>query len=85
MADTEWEGLQTLLGTLKQVSPRATDFLRNEIIETTYEAFAESQRQVPVRYGILKGSGVVEIVSDDPIEVTISLRRGGGGVRLLGA
>lgn len=69
--DVQWQGLDTLIGALKQVSPRATTFLRNEMMESAYDAFDESQTQVPVRYGILKGSGSVEIVSDDPIEIVI--------------
>lgn len=70
--DMEWEGLDSLITTVKQVSPRATNFLFSEMLSTVYEAFNQSQIQVPRRYGILAASGNVQVLSESPIEITIS-------------
>ena len=56
-----WEGLDTLTTMLKELPSNANHFLANEMYDTVTEAFNESQRQVPVRTGFLKGSGTVSI------------------------
>lgn len=69
--EIEWQGLDTLIYDLKQLSPRATAYLSGELATTAYEAFDQSQIQVPRRYGILAGSGNVTQTGDDPVEFTI--------------
>lgn len=60
MADVEWLGLNTLQGYIKDGSERAAEAIRNEMTSVVATIFEESQHQVPVRYGYLKGSGVNE-------------------------
>lgn len=68
-----WEGLDTLQATLRQLSPRASEFLRNELVTTAYEAFDKSQEQVPRDTGALAGSGNVNVVSaENPVTISVS-------------
>lgn len=69
--DVTWQGLDTLQAILKEAPSNGDKWLRNEMFDTANDAFNESQRQVPVRYGALRGSGTVQVTGDQPFEVTI--------------
>lgn len=72
-ASFEFEGMDTLTGILHNLSPRVTPYLVEMMTEASYEVFNISQEQVPVRYGVLKGSGHVEdpVVGENGVEILI--------------
>lgn len=74
--DIEFEGLQTVQARIKAIPGDLKRATENEIYDTANDIFNESQKQVPVRYGMLRGSGAVVIVSNDPLDIVI----GYGGV-----
>lgn len=69
--------MDVLQGVLQNASPRATDFLIGAMTDTSNDIFTESQRQVPVRYGVLKASGHVD--PPDVIGNQIRINIGYGG------
>lgn len=79
MADTagvEFEGLQTVMTRIKAIPTNLTRSTENEIYDTVTDIFNESQKQVPVDRGFLRGSGATVVLSTDPLDITI----GYGGV-----
>lgn len=72
MADSvEWKGLDTLQAILRETPKNADQWLGNELFDAATEAFNESQVEVPVDTGALRGSGTVQMTSDNPVEVSI--------------
>lgn len=68
------EGMDSLVAFMRAAPTRARDHMVNRLANTSILIFNESQRQVPVRYGVLKGSGHVtepEINGND-VEIAIS-------------
>jgi len=59
--DLTWEGLNSLQAIVKTGPVTTGAMILNELIDAAYEAFAQSQHEVPVRTGALKGSGSVVI------------------------
>ena len=60
-----WEGIDTLQAILRNIRDNTATAVRNEMIDAAYEIFAQSQREVPVRTGALKGSGSVVPEGDE--------------------
>jgi hypothetical protein len=66
-----FEGVDTLVGTLKALKGRLKGAGEASMAQLAYAIFDLSQDQVPVRHGILKGSGNVRITNESPLELTI--------------
>jgi hypothetical protein len=72
------DGLQELLTALTSSGFEVTGMVANALKEEADEAFLLTQEVVPVRDGILKGSGLVEIAVVRGTSVETSIRYGGG-------
>lgn len=78
-----FEGLDTLAAIVKELPKNANKFLANELYDIAVDAFNESQKQVPVRYGALRGSGTVTVDEGaGQVEITISYGGGSAGYAL---
>jgi hypothetical protein len=65
MAETiEWQGLDTLQALIRDLPQRAQQWTVDELGQVAFEVFNESQREVPVRYGVLRASGDLEEDAD---------------------
>ncbi len=76
-ASLDFEGMDTITAFIHNVSPRVTQYLYDELVEVGDEAFAESQMQVPVRTGALKGSGHITDPIMEPGNIALQIGYGG--------
>lgn len=76
-ATLTWSGLDVVQGVLRNVSPRATQFLTESMEEVSLVVFAQSQVLVPVDTGALKGSGHVDPPDVNPGSIYINIGYGG--------
>lgn len=67
----EWKGLDTLQAILREIPGNADKWLANELYDSATDAFNESQLEVPVATGALRGSGTMQVTSENPVEITI--------------
>jgi hypothetical protein len=74
--DVDYEGLSTLQAVIKEIPSHASKFLATETFDIATEAFNDSQKQVPVRTGFLRGSGTVTVEPDET-GTTITISYGG--------
>lgn len=77
MPDVEFQGLDSLQLVMRDAPVKVTQFLLGVADNFAADVFEESQRQVPVRYGILKGSGHVEPAEETGDGIEISIGYGG--------
>lgn len=80
--DVSFEGLDTLQAILRETPTNGRAFIDSHIFDIATEAFNESQKQVPVRYGALRGSGTLTVASEDPFEVDIGYGGSAAGYAL---
>lgn len=78
MINVKVDGLQELLTALTTSGFDVTGIVANALKEEADEAFLLTQAVVPVRDGILKGSGLVEMPVVRGTSVETSIRYGGG-------
>lgn len=71
-----FEGLDTLTAILHELPNRAHAYMASEMYDVASDVFDESQKQVPVRYGALRGSGTLT-VDDGEGQTEITLSYGG--------
>ncbi len=59
MADSaiDFQGLDTIVGVLRNAAPNGTRAMAGIMFEVMSDVFDETQREVPVRTGVLKASG----------------------------
>jgi hypothetical protein len=67
--EVSWQGLETLQGILRGLPENGRKATFNETYLLASEIFADSQIQVPVRTGVLRGSGYVDPSSPDEIDI----------------
>lgn len=70
-------GLNELNAALKAAGSNAPKYARKALEEEAQEAFVLSQSVVPVRYGILKGSGMVHPSEVRGTTVSVQITYGG--------
>lgn len=72
-----YEGMDTLQAFIKAVPGRAMGYLKQEVYLVVTEAFNESQKEVPVATGMLRGSGDVGIDTSSDAQLIVYIGYGG--------
>lgn len=70
-------GMDTLVGILQTAPQHAVPAVEGAALDVLLDIFEESQQQVPVRYGVLKGSGHVIVPQGGPNGFEAGIAYGG--------